>query len=282
MAKTKELSTQVSEETLAIIDASFPREAVANRISLPRISMVSQDKTKESGTGKNKKIELLVAAGTFFTERPTDKEDEETGKKIWEKEELGDSFEGIILYQRKMLRMFEDEKFTSSPPYDGDNEIIPLWCDKSEIDRGTPAQLKAKYEYKDPKTGKIKSKLEDNRIVYVKNVKDDTIYQLNLRGTSMYSFFTYGRKVPRLPLVVTRFGSEPKENGSISWNQMTFDVVRKLSQSEAEEVAKNVQDIRETITAEKAQFGRNDTASDAADDDQKALVVEATRIGKGF
>ena len=278
MAKeTKELSTQVSEETLAALDASYPREQRASRISLSRISMVSQDKTKEVGTGKNKKIELVTAAGTFFTEVETDEQDEETGKKIWEKNELGDSFKGIIIYQRKQLRMFEDEKYTQSPIYDNDNEIIPIWCDKAEVGKGTPAELKAKFQYKDPKSGKIKSKLEDNRILYVKNDEDNKVYQLTLRGTSMYAFFTYGRTT-RVPAVVTQFGSEPKENGAISWNQMTFKVARKLSEKECLEVLEAVNQIRDTITAEKEQFGRNDVQADA---EQASLVAE-TRKATSF
>lgn len=262
MAKDKSVSTVVSDATLAELKDSYPIEPAMQRIQLPRISMASQDKTKETGTGKNKKIEVVTAAGTFFTETETKEEDEETGKKIWKKEEIGDTFEGIILYQRKQLRMFDDEVYTSSPIYDIDEEVIPLWCDRQEVARGTPAELKAKYQYKDPKSGKAKSKLEDNRVLYVKNMKDDKIYQLALRGTSMYSFFTYGRKV-LVPSVVTTFGSEPKENGAISWNQMTFKVSRKLNQEEADQVLDVVREIRDTISAEKAQFGGNQPTIEA-------------------
>lgn len=273
--KTKAVSTQVSEESLAMLRESYPVEPAANRILLPQIRMASQDKTKESGAGKNKKIEVLVAAGTFAIEAPTDKEDEDTGKKIWERTELGDSFEGIILYQRKQLRMFEDETYTTSPVYDTDEEVIPLWCDKQEVARGTPSKLKAKYQFKDPRTGKVKSKLEDNRVLYVKNVADGKVYQLTLRGTSMYAFFTYGRKV-LVPSVVTKFGSEPKENGAISWNQMTFKAERKLNQKEIDEVIEEVAAIRATIAAEKAQYGGNQPISDA-DVQQAELVRDSSK-----
>lgn len=269
--KTKAVSTQVSEEALAALRESYPVEQYANRIQLPRISMASQDKTKETGAGKNKKIEVVTAAGTFFTEIQTDEEDPDTGKKIWAKNEIGESFEGIILYQRKQLRMFDNEVYTSSPIYDTDEEVIPLWCDKQEVARGTPAELKAKYQFKDPRTSKIKSKLEDNRVLYVKNVTDGKVYQLSIRGTSMYSFFTYGRKV-LVPSVVTAFGSEAKENGAISWNQMTFKALRKLNQKEVEEVLDAVNDIRTTVAAEKAQFGGN-TPTSSADVDQAELVT---------
>lgn len=244
---TKELSTKINAETLEVLRNSYPVEKGANRIMLPRLTMASQDVTE----GKGKAMKVVAEAGTFYIERPTDEEDE-NGKKIWEKKELGSEIEGVILYQRKQLRMFNEttEEYTSSPVFDNEDEIVPLFCNRSEVGRGTPAELKEKYQYTD-KEGKVKSKLEENRILYVQYKGD--YYQMNLRGSSMYSFLSYARKVIP-PAVVTVFGSEPKEKGTIAWNQMTFEVKRNVTQAEAEEIVKKVDEIKSAIIAEKSQY----------------------------
>lgn len=244
---SKALSTEVNESTLAALQESYPVEQGANRIMLPRLGMISQDKVE----GKGKSMKVIAEAGTFFVEKPTEEEDE-NGKKVWEREELGDAVEGIILFQRKQLRMFDQatEQFTSSPVYDNDEEVLPLFCDKAEVARGTVKELKEKYQFTD-KDGKTKSKLEDNRILYV--LYKGEPYQMNLRGSSMYAFMTYARKVVP-PAVVTVFGSEAREKGSIAWNQMTFTAKRKLTQSEAEDILRRVQEIKAAVSMERAQF----------------------------
>lgn len=241
------LATVASDETLAILADSFPVEANPNRILLPRLGMISQDKME----GKGKSMKVVAEAGTFFIEKQTDEEDED-GKKIWDRTELGNSIEGIILYQRKQLKMYDakTEQFTSSPIYDEDNEVVPLWCNRAEIARGTPTELMAEYQYT-ADDGKIKSKLEVNRILYVQY--EGEVYQMNLRGSSMYSYLTYARKILP-PSVITGFSSEAKEKGSIEWNQMTFTPIRKLSEKEAQEIGAKVVEIKGIVQSEKAQY----------------------------
>lgn len=253
--KSREVSTEVNEETLALLRESYPVEQGANRIFLPRLGMVSQDKTEEVGTGRNKKINLIAAAGEFFLDKQTDEEDPETGKKRWERTDLGNTIDGIILFQRKQLKLYDEKTktYTSSPIYDNENEVLPLFCDKSEVARGTPAELQAKYQYTD-KDNKVKSKLEIQRVLYVEY--EGEVYQMNLRGSSMYSFLTYTKKV-LANAVVTTFSSEPKENGQVAWNQMTFSVKRKLTQKEAEAVVEKCQEIKQAIESEKAQYASN-------------------------
>lgn len=242
----KKLSTKVNEDVLAELRASYPSEPGALKIQLPRLGFHSQDKTE----GKGKAMKVVAEAGVFYTELQTDEVDE-NNKKIWQKEEIGTSFQGTILFKRKQLRYYDEstEKYISSPVYDTDDEVVPLFCDKKEIARGTPAELKAGYEY--VKDGKVKSKLEENRILYV--LYKDEIYQLNLRGSSMYSFMSYARSTLP-PSVVTKFGSESKEKGTIAWNQMTFTVVRQLDVDEAAGVLEKVQKIKNTIAVEKQQY----------------------------
>lgn len=245
---SKEIISSPSEESLQALRDLTPQEAGFTRVMLPRITFKSQDVTE----GKGKAMKVIVEAGTFIEERETDDEDEDTGKKIWDKTELGSEIEGIILVPRKQLKYFDEstEEFTSSPVYDEDTEIVPLFCNKVEIARGTPAELKKGYEY--VKDGKTKSKLEENRILYI--LRGEEIFQLNLRGSSMYSFLAYARKT-LVPSVVTKMNSESKEKGSIAWNQMTFVPSRVLSQDELNDVISKIREIKQGIADEKAYFG---------------------------
>jgi len=249
---TKELTNKVSEDTLALLRDSYPVEQSNNRIKLPRLSMASQDKTE----GKGKSLKVVTEAGTFFIEKETDEVNEE-GKKIWEKTELGNGISGIILYKRKQLRMYDEdtETYTSSPVFDDVNETVPLFSNKQEVARGTVAELKALYQYTD-KDGKQKSRLEDNVILYVEYEGD--VYQMNLRGSSMYSFLGYSRKVI-VPSVVTKFSSEAKEKGTIAWNQMTFEPEQSLTEAQAQEVVAKIAEIKEAIEAERGGFTRETT-----------------------
>lgn len=255
MATTKKKETGVatvaSDAALAALRQEFPTEPSFNRILLPRLGLVTQDITEESKDPKTKKkvIEVVTEAGTFYTEHQSEEVNPETQQKDWEREELGTETEGIILFQRKQLKFYDGEKYTSSPVYDSDDEVLPLFKDKVEVDRGTPAELKSRdiYQGKSAK-GKDVSKLEDNRVLYV--LKDGEIFQLNLRGTSMYAYMQYGRKVTP-NTVVTGFSSEPKENGATQWNQMTFTVVRPVNGKEAADIIAKIQEIKQGIAQEK-------------------------------
>ena len=275
MAKSKttstDLSNVLSEESLAMLQESYPLEQSSSRIMLPRIKMVSQDATEEVKNPKTgrKEIKIITEAGTFFLEKETNEVDEETGKKVWDSKELGNSIEGVILFQRKQLKMYDEttEEYTSSNVYDNDDEEVILWCNKSEVGRGTPKELKAEYQYTDKRDNKVKSKLEENRILYI--LHEGEVYQMNLRGSSMYSFLTYARKTLP-PSVITVFSSEPKEKGSINWNQMTFTPKRKLTQSEALDVIEKVKEIKAIVSLEKSQF-----QVVKKDDELKKFVEEA-------
>lgn len=249
--KSQEVAVSASESSIDILKDAYPVEAGSVRINLPRIEYVSQDKLE--GKGKDKKV--TVAAGTFFTSHETDETNDE-GKKIWKKEEIGQEFSGIIFFKRKQLKMFDEKTqlFTNSPIYDHNDEIIPLFCNQSQIAKGTPDELKKKYEFEAP-DGKTKSKLEEHRILYILYAGE--FYQMDIRGSSMYSFLSYERKAI-VPTVVTAFSSEAKVKGSNEWNQMTFEIERKISESEAGEVIAKVNEIKATIATMKSNFNKPD------------------------
>lgn len=255
MKQSKELVSVVSEESLALLRANFPTDLGFTRVSIPRISMASQDKTE----GKGKAMKVVVEAGTFFTESQTDEENDE-GKKIWEKKELGDTIKGIIIYQRKQLRYFDEstESYTSSPIFDSVDEVIPLFSNKVEIARGTTAELKSRPEYQYEKDGKTKSSLEDNKVLYI--LYEECLYQMTLRSSSMYSYLSYAKTL-NPSTVVTKFSSESKEKGQVAWNQMTFNKVADLNEKEAQEVIAKQREIIDAVQQEKQYFISLDNSS---------------------
>src|SRR3990167_3780782 len=146
-----------------------------------------------------------------------------------------------------------------------------IWL-KKEVVRGTPAELKAEYQYKD-KAGKTKSKLEDNRILYF--LKDDEIFQLSLRGSSMYSWMTFARKVLP-PSVLIELSSEAMEKGQIKWNKMIFEVVKPLNTKEVTAILAKIKEIKEGIQEEKNYYA----AVKQKDDNE--LEVIATDMKEKF
>jgi hypothetical protein len=253
---SKELMNVASEQALSTLESFLPKDPGVPRIELPRFGMVSQDKTKEVGSGKNKKIELVAAEGTFYIERKSkEPQIDETGKEFYPFETTylsEENPEGIIVCERKQLRYYDasDNTFTSSPIYDSDDEIVPLFKNREKVAAGVPAELKKNYLFTDD-NGKVRSRLEDVRILYV--LMGDELFQMNLRGTSLYSWRSYRRRVSP-PTVVTRFGAEHNEKGQTKWSKLTFDIVRTVTQEEAEKVISIVGDIQQIISAQKEAF----------------------------
>jgi len=278
MAKGKEIVKAASEESRAALAQLFPTEPGFVGKQFPRFGLVSQDITQERKnpkTGK-KEIEVLTEAGTFFIERETDEEedviDEKTGKKtgtkkVWDRIELGTEVEAIIAFQRKQLKYYDEstETYTSSSVYDHDDEVVKLFCAGAQVDEGLPAELKAKYPGVS-KSGKPKSELEDNRLVYVllPGYEDEGLFQMNLRGTSMYSYLKYTRETrPAANAVLTLLSSEAKEAGTIRWSQMSFSNERPVSSDERDRVEELTRELIEAVQQRKG-FAAAHKQADAA------------------
>jgi hypothetical protein len=238
------------------VDAGFMK------IALPRLGLFTQDKWE----GKGKTAKVIAEAGVFYTDVVTDEQDEETGKNIYKKTEIGKEVEGVILYQRKQLRSYDEatEKYTSSPIFDNDNEQVILFCDKQQVFKGLPADLKKEFMYTD-KQGKKKSSLEENKILYV--LVDGVLYQMTVRGSSLWGAGGYSKYASshidengqsKIASFLTRFSSVAREKGDIAWNQMTCERVRDLTSAEAEEVLAKKREILEGIKAEKDYYGANE------------------------
>jgi len=269
MSNTKDVAV-VDAAALAAFAAQFPQEAGFTRLMLPRISFKSQDVTEKKG----KTINIITEAGTFMIERPTDEKDE-YGKSIWSKEEIGLDMEAFIVYPRKQLRFYDEptETYYSTPIYDDSEDIIPLFAAGKKIATGTPAELKKSFEYVNTE-GKTVSKLENNIVLYI--VKDEELFQMSLRGSSMYSYLDFVRKTKPSPLAYSiHFSSAAQKKGSIEWNQMTFKTVRPVTVEDMNLIQGHIDAIKDAINAEREFY-----AQAAQDATVTAAVVAALPEGK--
>ncbi len=261
--KNTALMAPASAEVLAQLTQDFPVETGFNRISLPRLGMFSQDVTEETKKNGKKVINVLTEAGTFYMDIETSETDAD-GKKVWAKTELGTEIEGIIMFQRYQLRHYDGAtgEFTNSPIFDDENEVVPLFKNRAEIAKATAKELQALPQYRIEKNGKTQSSLELNRILYVlfETENEDgeaerKIYQMNLRGSSMYSYLTFKRATkPSVPAFLVKFSSSTQEQGDITWNRMEFETVRPITQAEGEEVLAHVKELKQGIAMQKGYY----------------------------
>ena len=223
LVKTKAaVEEKLSEEQLAILNESYPISPdESSGLKLPRLGMLSKDITEESGTGKSKKIEVVQAAGTFYTESDQGEVNEETGKAKWTKEYLdAATLDVIIVYHRRQLRRFDAglKKFYSTPIFDDATQIVPLYLDGQIVKRGNQAELQALYP-KLTQKGKPSSDLKEEAILYV--IYKNELYQMNISQSSKWMFKTY-KKSLNPSTVVTTIGSVEDTFGDNTFYKMTF------------------------------------------------------------
>lgn len=238
MSKSK---VSVNSEELAVLNDSFPVVADnSNRLTLPRFGMLSKDIVEETGKGKEKKIKVIEASGTFFTE-------EGSGDKVVKDFLEGEEQDVIIVFHRKQIKYFDKglEKFISSPVFDTDDQIIPLYLDSRVVAKGTKAELQARYPALTQK-GKKTSDLKEYRVLYV--LVDGVFYQMSLSISSGWAFSDYARtfKDGTSPAtVVTTLGSVEETNGSNTYRKMTFTNKRPIDADELDLVKENQGIIKE-------------------------------------
>lgn len=250
------VTTEASAEALAALAAMFPQADTINRTQFPKLVFKSQtllDDDEET---------VLVKAGTFFIERPTEEVGED-GKKKWEKVELGKELSGHIILHRRRLQYWDAkaEEFTSSPMFDSATDIVPLFCAGEYVTEGTPAELKKLYpemkEFENKKTGEMEmkevSKLKDATVLYV--IVEGELLELTITGTSRFAWLDYLKKT-NVPTVITDFNSTPQKQGTTKWNQMTFTAGRTPTAEEAQSALATLADLQAGIQAEKDFYAR--------------------------
>jgi hypothetical protein len=269
----KTITKELSEDQLAILNESYPVSGESNRLSLPRFGMLSKDIVEESGTGKNKKIKVVQAAGTFFTEKDEGEIDED-GKSVWTRNYIeSENVEVIISFHRWQLRKYDSslEKFISSPIYDTPEQVLPLYLDKQVIQRGTEAQLQALYPALTQK-GKKSSDLKKDIVLYV--VYNGELYQAHLSQSSKWSFLTY-RRTLNPSTVVTTLGSVEETFGKNTYRKMTFTKGRQINPDEFEIVTENQGKLKEVVQSDERLFlASGDGNSEAEADKELDDIVE--------
>jgi hypothetical protein len=272
---TKAVTTEASAEALAALAAMFPQGDTFNRAQFPKLTFTSQAKLDDDGET------IKIKAGTYAIEQASDEVDEE-GKKVWERTELGKTIEGHIIFQRKRLQYWDADAnaFVSSPMYDNDNDVIPLFKAGQFMAEGTPAELKAMFpvtkKYKDKKTGEEKeyqgSLLKDASVLYI--LIGEKLVELTLTGTSRKSWLSY-YKSTSVPTTITELSSSKQEVGATKWNQVELKAVRVPSSEEVSLAAQTIAELTEGIQAEKDFYGRKRAESAAGSASAPALAAES-------
>ena len=258
------MTKQLTEAQLAILNSSYPvSEDSSTRLILPRFGILSKDIVETTGTGKNKKVKIIEAAGTFYTERDLGETNEE-GKKVWTKEFIaGETVDVTIVYHRRQLRKYDDSlgKFISSPIFDNATQPICLFLDKQIIKRGTQAELQACYPALTTK-GKPTSDLKEETILYV--VYKGEMYQMNISQSSKWEFKSYA-KTCNPSAVVTTLGSIEDTFGSNTFRKLTFKNKRPIDADEFDTVVESQTKVKEVVASDEQYFlgGGADAKADA-------------------
>jgi hypothetical protein len=267
----------ITAEQLAILNESYSVETQNTRQSFPRFGMLAKDIVEETGTGKNKKIKLVQAAGSFYTEKETDEvetDDDGKAKKSWKKDFFDtETVQATIIYRRKQLRFYDAglEKFISSPIYDNSDQVVPLYLDKRQIAKGTPVELQALYPTKTAK-GKDSSKLKETYILYI--LIDGVTYQWNLTESSKWAFLDYARTV-NPSTVVTEIGSVEETFGTNTFRKATFTSKGLIDTEVFDTVVEGQNTIKQLVESDKRFYLSaptvTDDAIDAEDEADKAF-----------
>ena len=268
MKKTKEVS-KLSQEQLDILNQSYPVSTDdSNSLILPRFGLLSKDLTEITGTGKNKKIKIIQASGTFFTDSDEGEVDKDN-KNIWTRKFLdGDKQDVIILYHRRQLRMYDSslEKFYSTPVFDGPDQVLNLYLDKQVVQKGTQKQLQVLFPSTTLK-GKLSSKLKEDCILFV--LVGGVLHQCNLSQSSKWEFKSYKKNL-NPSTVITTLGSIEETFGDNTYRKMTFSKKRLINNDdEFNLVVDNQKIIQEKVESDKRFF-----LPDQADKDFDALPAD--------
>ena len=240
------MTKKITEEQLAILNDAFPVASDSTRPSYPRFGMLSKDITEVSGKGANKKVTVLQAAGTFYTEKDEGEMDPETGKKVWTKTFIeGETVDVIIAFHRRQLRMYDSslEKFYSTPVYDNASQVLPLYLDKQVVMKGTQAELQSKFPTLTLK-GKPSSKLKEETILYV--IYEGEMYQMNLSQSSKWTFKDYAKQ-GNPSTCITTLGSVEDTFGDNTFSKVTFTKGRMIDSDEFETVSEGQSTLKETV-----------------------------------
>ncbi len=240
---------KVDEQELATLNEAFPVVEANNRLSLPRFGMLSKDIVEESGTGKNKKIKVIEASGTFFTEIGNGDDMEKTFLE-------GEEKDVIIVFHRKQLKYFDKglEKFISSPIFDNDDQVIPLYLDKRVVAKGTKQELQDRYPALTQK-GKKTSDLKEYKVLYV--LVDGVFYQMNTAISSGWAFNKYASEFKEgtsPATVVTTLTSHEETFGSNTFRKIDFTNKRPITADELALVKESQALIKDVAQATQAYY----------------------------
>lgn len=260
--KNKAVAKTASQEALDALSQQFPQAESFNRPQFPKLVFNSQTKLDDDD-------KVIMKAGALAIDTATEEKDED-GKTIFDREEIGQSLEGHIIYHRLRLQMWIEEEttFYSSPMYDSQNDIVPLFAGGDFVKAGTPKELRALYphEIEYEKGGEKKtfttSHLQEVPVLYV--LIGEKLVELTITGRTSASQWKKYLKKTAVPQTITKIHSSKQTKGANKWNQMEFEAVRDLTPAEVEVALKYQKDLLEIFTAEKEFYANKRVEESAA------------------
>lgn len=264
---------EITEEQLAILGDAYPIIDDVSRQTFPRLGVIAEDITEETGTGKNKKIKVIQSAGTFYTEKDEGETDKD-GKKKWTKNFLdAESIDAIIAYHRYQLKIYDKslKKYISSPIYDRPEQILPLYLDRQVIKRGTEKELQSLYPELTLK-GKPTTGLKKQMVLYV--IMNGEMYQMETNQSSQYSFKDY-KKTVNIPAVVTSIGSTAELAGGTKYRKLNFKMKRAINSEEFETIVENQTLLKDQVENDNTRFlaaPKEDTSEKEMDEIAESAV----------
>lgn len=190
-------------------------------------------------------ISLNGSKGTFVRRNPAEKKGDK-----WEKKEIGQTFNGVIVRVRLSLSEYNPNYRRETNEYDNIKEKAMLWETnagvRSKIAEGTPEELRKAYP-----------NLRARRILYL--VVNDELVKLTVKGSGLGKLFKYFQEFgsnQHLFEFYTEFHPSKEENkaGMGYWALQPLRGA-KLTDAELESIAGHITNVSENLKRFKEFYG---------------------------
>jgi len=191
--------------------------------------------------------------------RGTNKKDEKTGKTI--KEDLGDTFEGVLLKKRNRINTYTPKRQDlsyNSAEFDGMGDRIKLYDgNKKLVSQGTFRELKEEYN-----TDGQKKLVAMEAVLYIKQQGAEILTKLCVSGASLSKLFDYFGSFGNddsMTRYVTKLGAQKESNEFGDYFVMTFQKGDPIDIDEAINMQKALSTVL-AITSKKVEVSNSPTS----------------------
>ena len=258
---SQELSTNTGNEALDRLRQNYPQHVEDNyeKIVLPQLRFKAKPVLDDDD-------KVVTKAGTFVKVVRSEEQNTE-GKYEYTESPIGTSLEMTVLYERYKLTYYDaaDGSYVQSPVFDEKEEVTKLFQGGKEIASGTSAELQSLPQFAYEEDGKKKSRLQLLKVLYV--FYDGELHETTLSRGNGFSFSNWKRELQKndgkIPAEVSvTVTSEKTEYGGNKYNQMVFTTGDSLNNEDLTRNADLIDELRQSIAAEKAFYGQQPVAQD--------------------